>query len=548
MEKINSIKGKIVDVLNREIFNGIIYISNGKISQIEKVNEEFDNYILPGLIDSHVHIESSMLIPSRFAYFAVKNGVVAVVTDPHEIANVLGIEGIDFMIDDSKKVPLKVYFGAPSCVPATDFETSGAKIDSEAIFKLLQRKDIYFLSEMMNYPGVIYNDGQVLLKLKYAKMFNKPIDGHAPGLRGDNLKKYIQAGVSTDHESYTIEEAEEKIALGMKIQIREGSAAKNFEALYPLIDKYPGMVMLCTDDSHPDDLQKGYINKIVAKAINKGLDLFNVLQAATIVPKQHYGLDVGLLQIGDKADFIVVDNLKDFNVLRTVIDGNIVFDSTEQKVYFSFPSIENPPNKFFKNKVYAEDIKVLYKKESKIAVIKAFDGELITKKLVVNPKVINNEIVSDIDRDILKIVVLNRYKAAKPAVGFINGFGLKKGAIATTVAHDSHNIIAIGVSDKDILDVIERVINLKGGLVVSDGANIYDLPLPVAGLMTYIHPDTVAERYKELNKIAKEKLFVKLNSPFMTLSFMALLVIPELKLSDEGLFDADKFTFVDIFC
>ncbi len=545
MEKIFSVKGNIVDVVSRRIFPGEIFVENGKIVNILERNEEYENYILPGLIDSHVHIESSMLIPSRFSYFAVKNGVVAVITDPHEIANVLGIKGVDFMIEDSKKVPLKVYFGAPSCVPATSFETSGAVLDSKAVNELLKRKEIYFLSEMMNFPGVVFGDEEVLKKIEAAKKHGKPVDGHAPGLSGEDLKKYVQAGISTDHECFTLEEAEEKIALGMKIQIREGSAAKNFEALYPLIDKYPDKVMLCTDDSHPDDLKKGYINKIVKMAFAKGLDVFNVLRAATLNPVKHYGLDVGLLQEGDFADFIVVDNLENFNVLQTYINGQKIYDG--ENVLFDFPELTEKPNKFVKNYLMEDDLRI-EPKSSKIRVIKAFDGELITETIVADAKIENNNVVSDVENDILKIIVLNRYQKAKPAIGFITGIGLKQGAIATTVAHDSHNIIAVGVNDYEILKVVNKLIDLNGGLVVSKGdENLEYLTLDVAGLMSAENnPLTVAEQYENLNKLAKE-LGTPLHAPFMTLSFMALLVIPELKLSDKGLFDGKAFKFTVLF-
>ena len=538
------ITGKIIDVKNQKIFNAEVFINGSKIQKINQVSEEFSNYIIPGLIDAHVHIESSMLIPSRFAYFAVKNGVVAVVTDPHEIANVLGIKGIDFMIEDSKKVPVKFYFGASSCVPATSFETSGAVLGVEEIKKLLYRDDIYFLSEMMNFPGVIYKDPQVWAKINCAKKIGKPIDGHAPGLRGDDLKKYVEAGISTDHEAYTYEEAEEKIKLGMKIQIREGSAAKNFEALYKLIDNYPDSVMLCTDDSHPDDLAKGYINKLVKKALDKGLDLFNVLRAATLNPIEHYNLDVGLLQEGDPADFIVIDSLENFEILQTYVNGTLVYD--KGKVLFDLPELPEPPNKFVADYITPLDISVA-KKTNKINVIQAIEGELITKKLVVELNDNNEFVYPNIDDDILKIVVINRYVSSEPSIGFIKGFELKKGAIASSVAHDSHNIIAIGTSDDEIVKVVNHLIDLKGGLVVSDGEKILSLPLEVAGLMSSTdNPLDVAKKYEELNEFSKT-LGTKMRAPFMTLSFMALLVIPELKIGDKGLFDVSKFDFVDLF-
>ncbi|MCK4662669.1 MAG: adenine deaminase [Bacteroidales bacterium] len=537
------VSGNIADLKNRTFIKGTIFIKNGKIIKIVKTKNVVEKYILPGLIDSHVHIESSMLIPSEFAKIAVRHGTVGVVSDPHEIANVMGIKGIDLMIKNGKKVTFKFYFGAPSCVPATNFETSGYNINPEEIENLLKSDNIFFLSEMMNFPGVIYKDKEVHEKLNLAKKYNKKIDGHAPGLSGENLKKYINTGITTDHECFSKKEALEKIKLGMKIQIREGSAAKNFKTLYELIDEYPEKVMLCTDDSHPDDLLKGHINNIIKSGIKKNVDFFNLLQAATLNPIKHYNLDVGLLQKNDPADFIVVDDLKSFNILETYIDGKLVFKNGKS---FIETIEEKEINNFKRTKIINEDIKIKNKKHKKIKVIEIVEGELITKKISVKPKTENNFIVTDIVHDILKIVVASRYDNSKPSIGFVKNFGLKNGAIASSIAHDSHNIIAVGTNDKDIIKAINKIIELKGGIVACNKNEIEFLKLNVAGIMSNSSCEIVAEKYCKLNSFAY-KLGAKLKAPFMTLSFMALLVIPELKIGDKGLFDVNKFNFTSIF-
>ena len=540
------ITGKIIDVVAKKIYNGSITIQNGNIIEIEKTDKAPERYIIPGLIDSHVHVESSMLIPTRFATLAVRNGTVAAVCDPHEIANVLGEEGIMFMVNNGHKSDFKFYFGVPSCVPATPFETSGAILDSKAVEKLLKKDDLHFLAEMMNYPGVINRDPEVMAKIGAAKKTRKKIDGHAPGLRGQDLKKYVEAGIETDHEAYTIEEAEEKIKLGMKILIREGSAAKNFDALHPLIDKYPEMIMFCTDDSHPDDLINGHINKIIKKAIKQGHDIFNILRAASLNPREHYGLNTGLLRVGEPADFVVIDNINDFNILETYIDGKKVYDANGNTTYLNIPD-EKKINNFLATSILANDLKVK-NKHKKIRVIKAMNKQLITDQIITEPSIEGDLIVADTQRDLLKIVVLNRYSTnTKPAVGFITGFGLKKGAIASTVAHDSHNIIAIGCSDKEISDAINKLIEIKGGIVANNGSGkMKYIKLDFGGLMSDIDGQTLAKEYSRLKSFAKE-LGTVLDSPFMTMSFMALPVIPKLKLTDKGLFDSEKFEKVDLF-
>lgn len=544
------ISGNIIDVVRRIVFKGRIYVKEGKIYDIQPSDNVNNVFILPGLIDAHVHIESSMLTPCRYAQNAVKHGVVAIVTDPHEIANVCGIEGIKFMIEDGKKAPFKFYFGVPSCVPATPFDNSGATISAEQTAQLLDTGDFKFLAEMMNFPGVINHDPEVIGKINAAIERTLPVDGHAPKLTGGDLVKYIQAGISTDHECSTMSEAIEKIKLGMKIIISNGSASKNYDTLAGLINRFPDQIMLCTDDFHPDNFTAEYLEQFIKTRKNKNIDFWNLMQALTINPIEHYKLDVGLLQTGDPADFIVVNNLQQFNILQTWINGNCVFDGTE---YFSYVPDETPLdenhnkiNNFSASTITEEQIKVSPVSD-KMNIIKALDGKLLTEHTSVAPKVEDDNCVSDPGRDILKIVVLNRYAAnANPAVGFIQGFGIKSGAFAGSIAHDSHNIIAIGVSDSDIIQAINEIIKYKGGLSVVSEDNILTLPLPIAGLMTDDKAENVAEKYTTLNKAVKA-LGSKLKSPFMTMAFMSLLVIPKLKISDQGLFDVAKFNFTPLF-
>ncbi|MFZ4706331.1 MAG: adenine deaminase [Bacteroidales bacterium] len=536
-----SVSGNIVDVKNLCVFKGTVHITDGRISAIEPGPVAEEHYILPGLIDAHVHIESSMLLPTEFARLAAVHGTVATVSDPHEIANVLGSEGVKFMINNSKKSPFKFYFGAPSCVPATPFETAGASLDISETEALLALPDIWYLSEMMNYPGVIYKDPEVMAKLSAAKKAGKPIDGHAPGLFGDNARLYAQAGITTDHECFTIEEALDKIRWGMKVLIREGSAARNFDALLPLLSEHSSDIMFCSDDKHPDDLVKGHINLLVKRAIAAGYDPLQIIRACTFNPVKHYKLDTGLLHPGDDADFIVADNLSDFNVLATYIRGRKVAENG----YTLIQSVtEETPNKFFARAISEQDI-TIKSSPGTIKVQKALEGQLITEVLHVKPLMTDGCVTSDIGRDILKMIVMNRYAPMLPAIGFIHGFGLKHGAIASTVAHDSHNIIAVGASDKDIVNAVSLLVKNKGGIAFSDGGKSCILPLPVAGLMSNLDGYEVAHKYEEIHKLAKS-LGSQLAAPYMTLSFMALLVIPALKLSDKGLFDGRTFKFTSL--
>ncbi len=538
-----NIAGNIVDLQNEKIFKGRVYVENGFIKSIvpdDTVTE--DQTLLPGLIDAHIHVESSMLIPSEFARLAVVHGTVATVSDPHEIANVLGIEGIKFMIRNGNKVPFKFYFGASACVPATPFETSGASLGEKELEQLLSMDEIKYLSEMMNFPGVIHRLPSEMKKIEIANKFHKPVDGHAPGVKGEDARKYASAGVSTDHECFTLEEALEKIRFGMKIQIREGSAAKNFEALIELMEDHADKVLFCSDDRHPNDLVAGHVNDLIKRAVAKGHAPLKVLKSVIINPIEHYKLDVGILREGDPADMIVVDNLENFDVKATYIQGQKVAESGRSLI---LPVEEETPNKFLAETISEADIRV-DDRGKRIKVIESYDGELITGILEVSPKIVDGNVVSDVENDVLKMAVLNRYEKAKPAVAFIKNIGLKRGAFASSVAHDSHNIVAVGTSDEAITQAINAIVEAKGGVAVVNDGKVEILPLPVAGLMSNGDGFHVAARYEELDKMLHE-MGASLRAPFMTLSFMALLVIPDLKLSDKGLFDGRTFSFTSLF-
>lgn len=535
------IEGQLIDIHNRQVYPAEITIKGKIIEKIEKISSAPEQFIMPGMTDAHIHIESSMVTPGSFAAAAVSRGTTAVVSDPHEIANVLGIPGVHYMINDAAKVPLKFFFGAPSCVPATSFESSGAVIDSEGISELLKLPEIKYLAEMMNYPGVIYNDPEVSNKIKIANKLNKPIDGHAPGVRGEQLKSYAAVGITTDHECTSIEEAREKIGLGMKILIREGSAAKNLDDLKDLYRTNPEMIMLCSDDLHPEMLLKRHIDKLVAKLISEGYDVFDVIRSCTINPALHYGLETGLLKPGQPADFIIVDDYRRMNVIETWINGENVF--SKGKILFEYKGAD-PVNNFNCSGINIQDIRITAESE-KIRVIEACDGDLFTKENIRNVTR-GSSMEPDTTSDILKIVVKDRYKDKPPATGFINGFGLKSGAFASSVAHDSHNIICIGANDKDIVNAVNEVIRMRGGLAVANGKNIDSLPLPVAGIMSDQPVETVAFEYEKLSETVKSN-GCRMSAPFMTLSFMALLVIPELKMSDSGLFDSKRFCPVTLF-
>ena len=535
----------LVDLHRREIYPAQVSIESGVIVAIDRCEDCESKaaqqlpFIMPGFVDAHIHVESSMLLPSEFARIAVQHGTVATISDPHEIANVCGIDGVELMLNNARQVNFKFMFGAPSCVPATPFETAGAALNAEAVTKLLADDRIGYLSEVMDFPGVLRRDPEVMAKIHAAQKFNKPVDGHAPGLRGEEAVNYISAGISTDHECFTVEEALDKIDAGCKIAIREGSAARNFDALVSLIDSHPQQCMLCSDDKHPDEFLLGHINQLAARAVATGCDLMNVLTVACLNPVAHYGLEVGTLKVGDPADFIIVEDLTNFKVLETHIDGQKVFGDGECLI----PSV--PPttiNQFVASPISLSQLSVTQTAET-MPVIVAIDGQLITHAQTVPCPIESGLVVSDTQRDILKIVVLNRYQRSEPAIAFVNGFGLQSGALASSVAHDSHNIIAVGVNDADIAAAINAVIETEGGLSFASGDNTEHLPLPVAGLMAVDSCEVVAKKYSALDAAVKSA-GTKLRAPYMTLSFMALLVIPSLKLSDLGLFDGDRFKFV----
>ena len=539
------IKVNFVDFYNKKIYPALINFDE-KINFIKKIDEKCYNYIIPGLIESHIHIESSMLTPSRFAYAAITHGTTALVADPHEIANVLGIKGINYMREDATKTPLKIFFTAPSCVPATKYETSGATIDSEKISLLLQEKDIVALGEMMNFYGVIHKDPEVLKKIKYAQLYKKPIDGHCPRLKGEKLKKYIEAGITTDHECTTLNEAEEKLENGMKIMIKQGSYAKNIQNIYTLANKKPEKCFLVSDDLETDDLLKGHMNLKLKEITNLGINPFDAIKMATLNPAKHYKLNVGLLKTGDPADFIIIDNLKDFNVLETYINGKLV--AKNKKPLFELPEtrIMNYFNIQPKN---INDFKInTNNKEGtiKVNVIGIVENQIITKKLTETLRIENHEILPNLEKDIIRIVVAERYGHNNLALGFIKGFKLKEGAVASSVAHDSHNIISIGVNKKDITRAINTVIEMQGGLtIVRNDQVLIRLPLPIAGLMSDKPAQQVEKKLTRFYLILKA-LGCTLNSPLMILSFMSLPVVPEIKITDKGLFDVEKFNFINL--
>jgi adenine deaminase len=536
----------LVNLFERSVNEAEVTITGGKISGITITGPENRNllYAMPGFVDAHVHVESSMLTPSQFARLAVVHGTVSTVSDPHEIGNVLGVEGVHYMIEDGKRVPFKFCFGAPSCVPATIFETAGATIDADDVQKLLAREDIGYLAEVMNFPGVLHGDADMLAKIEWAKHYNKPADGHAPGLRGQQAKAYAEAGLSTDHECFTYNEAREKINYGVKILIREGSAARNFEALIPLLSEFPEQIMFCSDDKHPDFLVEGHINLLVKRALDKGHNLWNVLRAASLNPIIHYKLPVGLLRENDPADFIVVNNLKDFEIYQTWLDGELVAENGLSLL----PDLRSTPiNKFDCQRKNPEDFQCKADENaSQLRIIEALEGQLITNQLLELIPVENGLVVPDISRDILKIAVVNRYRDSMPEIAFIRNFGLQSGAIASTVAHDSHNIIVVGCDDDSICEAVNLLIDAKGGISAVEERKNLVLELPIAGLMSDKDGYVVADEYTRIDMFVKETLKSTLQSPYMTLSFMALLVIPSLKLSDKGLFDGDQFEFVSL--
>lgn len=539
------VQGQLVDLFNNQIYPAEIVVENQKITSITKIAEAPQKWIVPGFVDAHVHIESSMLAPSEFAPLAMSQGTIATVSDPHEIGNVLGIEGVRWMAKNGKTTPFYFHFGAPSCVPATIFETAGASIDVDQIEQLFSEGTCHYLAEMMNWPGVIFDDPMVQAKLDLSKRLNKPIDGHAPGLRGEQAKKYFSKGIETDHECFTLDEALDKANLGVKILIREGSAARNFEALIPIIEKFPKQVMFCSDDKHPDDLLRGHINLLIKRALEKGFDKFDVFRAASLNPMEHYHLPCGRLRVGDLADFVVLDNLENIVVSEVYIKGEQVFNSGG--FCWKPDSVKDTPNFFKAHYPSLESYQIHTEKGSncQVRVIEAIEGQLITTEKIENLQIENGCIQSSPERDILKITVVNRYAEVSPALAFISGFGLKDAAIASSVAHDSHNVVAVGSSDELIKKAVDSLMKSNGGISIVHAGGVEVLPLPIAGLMSDKSGAWVGERYETLTKLARS-CHSKPRAAFMLLSFMALLVIPALKLSDKGLFNGQDFRFVDL--
>lgn len=539
------IKGRLVDLDRREIYGAVLTIKDGKVQAIDRdpARDKRGPYLMPGFVDAHVHVESSMLPPAEFAKMAVVHGTVATVSDPHEIANVLGEAGVHYMLEQAAQTPLHIHFGAPSCVPATAFETAGATLDVAAVTRLLERPDIGYLSEMMNFPGVLNGDADVLAKIAAAHRLGKPVDGHAPGLRGEEAARYAAAGIATDHECFTEAEARDKLAAGMKILIREGSAARNFEALIGLLPEFPDRLMFCTDDAHPNDLIARHIDQLVSRAVRGGCDLFDVLQVACRNPVEHYNLPIGQLRVGDPADLILVDDLRSFGVAATYRQGVRIADAGAHRL----PTVRAEPiNRFAARPVSAADFRIPAKGK-RLRAIRVLDGELITETEIVDAVIADGDAIAAPERDLLKIAVVNRYEAAPPALGFVTGFKMQMGAMASTVAHDSHNIVAIGVDDASLAAVVNALIDSQGGIAAGRGDRLEVLPLPIAGLMSDEPGPRVAARYSELSGFARRSLRCSLSAPFMSMSFLALLVIPELKLSDRGLFDGRQFAFVELF-
>ncbi len=543
MAAVFSVRGNIVDLHEGKIFPGEVVVEGKTIAAIRPVDGPVEGFITPGFVDAHIHIESSMLAPSEFSRAATAHGTVATVSDPHEIANVLGVAGVEYMIADSRRGVLKTFYGAPSCVPATTFETAGATLDARAVADLLAKPEIFYLSEVMNFPGVINGDPGLIEKISAAKANGKPVDGHAPSLTGELLEKYARAGISTDHESSTLEEARAKLGHGIKTLIREGSAARNYAALEPLLFEQPGQCMFCSDDMHPDALALGHINLLARRAVAAGLDPLTALRVACKNPVEHYHLPVGLLRVGDPADFLVLDNLENFNPQRTYIDGELVAqDGCSTKPYQKPGAI----NHFHATPVETTALRIAAADgEVRVNAIAVDDGQLLTRRETVTMHVRHGELPADVGNDLLKIVMLNRYAPAPPAIGIIRNIGLQYGAIASSVAHDSHNIVAVGTNDEDLCRAINLLVEHEGGVCAVSGTDHRVLPLPIAGLMSDLEASEVATRYSAVEEMART-LGSPLRAPLMTLSFMALLVIPEIKLSDKGLFDGRSFQFLPL--
>lgn len=543
----------IINVLTSEVIEGDIAIYNGKIAGIGNYTggEEIDlegKFVSPGFIDGHVHIESSMTSPSQFAKAIVPRGTTTIIADPHEIANVKGIDGIKYILEDSKELPLDVYIMLPSCVPATPFENSGADLKAEDLKELIDHKRVLGLGEMMNYPGVMNGDEEVLDKILIAE--NKKIDGHGPLIEGKELNAYIAAGISTEHECSTVEEMKNRLRLGMYILIREGSAAKNLKELIKGVNKENlSRCLFCTDDKHPEDILKdGHINYNIKLAIEEGIEPIDAIKMATINGAECYGLkNRGAIAPGYIADLVILDNLENFNILKVFKNGEIVGENYEPLFKASPVSTLEVKNSVNIKKVTLTDLDIELKSD-KANIIKLLSHSLFTEKVEREVKVKDGKFVFG-KEDILKVAVIERHNGTgNIGLGLVENFGLIGGAIASTIAHDSHNLIVIGDNDEDIRKAVEEIERIGGGItIVSKGEVLKSLPLEIAGLMSESSLEKVNEDLKEMLHIAYRKLHVNRKiEPFMTLSFIALPVIPEIKITDLGLFDVNKFDFIDI--
>jgi len=527
-----------VDVERGEVYPGEVVFEAGRIKEVRRRRASYSRYLLPALVDAHIHIESSMLTPSRFAEVAVAHGTVAVVADPHEIANVLGVAGVEYMLRDASQVPLKFYFTAPSCVPAAPFESAGARLGAEEVAALLARDEVVALGEVMNFPGVVAGEPEVMAKLSAARRLGKPIDGHCPGLRGEALRRYVEAGISTEHECTSLEEAEEKAELGMKIMLREGSSARNLKALA----RFRGEAFLVSDDLHASDLLRGHVNRLLRRAVEEGIDELEAVRMVSLYPARHYRLNVGLLRPGDPADVVVVSDLRSFSCEECYIEGKLVARRGRTLFEASPPEGENTVRASLKS---PEDFRVRAKKaRPKVRVMVLIPGEIVTREEVV--ELPGREIEAVPERDILKLAVVERYGGERVGVALVKGFGMRRGAIAASIAHDSHNIIAVGAGDEELAEAVNQVIRMHGGIAVVAGGEVRaSLALPIAGLMSPLSAGEVAAALERVNSAARE-LGCSLEAPVMALSFLALPVIPKLKLTPRGLFDAERFEFVEL--
>ena len=545
---------QVINVFGGEIIKDAIAISDGIIVGYGqyKAKNTIDlkgRYVAPGFIDSHVHIESSMTCISEFAKAVLVHGTTAVAADPHEIANVLGAAGIEYMLKSAEQQPMNIYFTLPSCVPATDMETAGAHLTAEDLQPFFDREKIVALAEMMNFPGVIFRDADVLAKIESARLQKKPVDGHAPGLKEQALYAYIAAGIQSDHECTTAQEAKEKLMAGMYIMVREGTGAKNLQALLPVINaKTSRRMMWCTDDRHPHDLiEDGHIDSIVREAIASGLDPMIAIQMATLNPAEYFGLShLGAIAPGKQADLVVFSDIKKPVIDQVYYRGVLTAENGRIQDDIRFPAAATVPPSI---QVELPNIDFSIPAEkNRVRVIEIVAGQLITHERIEKAAVKNNEAVSDVSRDLLKIAVVERHKGTG-SIGkaFVKGFGIQRGALASSVAHDSHNIIIVGATDEDMQAALKAVVQMGGGLAaVLDQKILAELALPVAGLMSLEPVRSVRDQLDRLIQSSHE-MGAELKDPFMMLSFLALPVIPELKLTDRGLIDVNKFEVVSLF-